>query len=152
MSEIGNIEQQLRDEGFYVSTTVGYSMMPMLRDRRDRVILQAKGEERLKKWDLPLYRYPNGKYVLHRIIDVKDGYYIIRGDNTFVKEKVPEEWILGYVTEFYRKGKHVSADAKVYRFYAAFWQRIYFLRLPLHKARVLASKIKHKLFPKQNQK
>ena len=147
MSEIGNIEQQLRDEGVYVSTTVGYSMMPMLRDRRDRVIIQAKGEKRLKKGDLPLYRYPNGKYVLHRIIGVKDGYYVIRGDNTYVKEKIPEEWILGYVTEFYRKDRHVSADSKGYRLYAAVWQGIYFIRLPLHRARCLASGVKRKLFP-----
>ena len=149
MNEIGNIEQQLRDEGFYVSTTVGYSMMPMLRDRRDRVIIQAKGKERLKKGDLPLYRYPDGKYVLHRIIGVKDGYYVIRGDNTYVKEKIPEEWILGCVTEFYRKDRHVSADDKGYRLYAAVWQGIYFVRMPLHKARYLASRVKRKLFPKK---
>ena len=73
MNGIGNIEQQLRDEGVYVSTTVGYSMWPMLRNRRDRIIVIAKGDQRLKKWDLPLYRYPDGRYVLHRIIAVKDG-------------------------------------------------------------------------------
>ena len=149
MNEIGNIEQQLRDGGVYVSTTVGYSMRPMLRNRRDRIVVVAKGEERLKKWDLPLYRYPDGRYVLHRIIDVKDGYYIIRGDNTFVKEKIPEEWILGYVSEFYRGEKHIFSNQKSYRFYAALWQRLYFLRMPLHKARCLASRIKHKLFSKK---
>ncbi len=149
MNDVGNIEQQLRETGVYVSTTAGYSMWPMLRDRRDRVIIQAKGGERLKKWDLPLYRYPDGRYVLHRIISVRDGYYIIRGDNTFFREKIPEEWILGYVTEFYRKDRHVLSQQTGYRLYASFWQRIYFLRLFLHKARGLASRIKHKLFPKK---
>ena len=85
-----SIETQLAENGFYVSTTVGVSMRPMLRNRRDRIILRPVGEERLCKWDLPLYRRPDGKYVLHRIIGVEDGYYIIRGDNTYAKEKVPE--------------------------------------------------------------
>ena len=149
MNEIGNIEQQLREGGVYVSTTVGYSMKPMLRNRRDRIVVVPKGEERLKKWDLPLYRYPDGRYVLHRVIAVRDGYYVIRGDNTFVKEKIPDEWILGYVSEFYRGERHILTSQRGYRFYAAFWQRIYFLRLPLHKARCLASRVKRKLFPQK---
>ena len=149
MRGIGTIEQQLREEGVYVSTTVGYSMWPMLRNRRDRIIVVAKGEERLKKWDLPLYRYPDDRYVLHRVIAVKDGYYVIRGDNTFVKERIPEEWILGYVSEFYRGEKHIRTTQKSYRFYAALWQGIYFLRMPLHQARCLASRVKRKLFPKK---
>ena len=82
----GNIERQLAEQGFYVSTTVGCSMRPMLRNRRDRVIVLPIGDERLKKYDLPLYRRPDGKYILHRIIGVRDGEYVIRGDNTYAKE------------------------------------------------------------------
>ena len=94
----GNIERQLAEQGFYVSTTVGCSMRPMLRNRRDRVIVLPIGDERLKKYDLPLYRRPDGKYILHRIIGVRDGEYVIRGDNTYAKEYVPDAWVLGYVT------------------------------------------------------
>ena len=144
MSE--SIESQLKNQGFYVSTTVGVSMRPMLRNRRDRVIIKPVGKERLKKWDLPLYRRPDGKYVLHRIIGVRDGYYIIRGDNTYAKEKVPDEWILGVMTEFYRGDRHYTAEQGSYRRYAAFWQTVYPLRYPIHVARVLASRVKRKLF------
>lgn len=149
MSESGqfsNIEEQLLENGTYVSTTVGSSMKPMLRNRRDRIVLVPVGDKSLKKWDLPIYRRPDGKYVLHRIIAVKDDHYVIRGDNTYQKEYVPKEWVLGYVCEFYRGEKHVSADSRAYRFYAALWQRIYFLRLPIHKLWTLAYKIKHKIF------
>lgn len=125
MNSSGNIESQLTEQGFYVSTTVGWSMFPMLRNRRDRVIVLPKGDERLKKYDLPLYRRPDGKYILHRIIGVKDGMYIIRGDNTYVKEHVPESWVLGYVSEFYRNGKHHICSARGYRFYAAVWNLIF---------------------------
>ena len=94
-SSTANIERQLAEQGFYVSTTVGCSMRPMLRNRRDRVIVLPVGEERLKKYDLPLYRRPDGKYILHRIIGVRDGEYIIRGDNTYVREHVRDAWIFG---------------------------------------------------------
>lgn len=146
-----NIAQQLAQNGFYVSTTVGYSMWPMLKNRRDRVILRSLKEgEILKKGDVPLYlREADGKYILHRILKVMDGYYIIRGDNTFALEKVPFDWVKGVMTEFYRKGKQVSAQKKSYRFYASVWQAIYPVRYVLFLIRRGLSKIKHKLFKKK---
>ena len=146
--QYSNIEEQLKANGVYVSTTVGTSMKPMLRNRRDRIVLVAIGEARLKKWDLPRYRRADGKYVLHRIIDVKDDHYVIRGDNTFFKEYVKDEQILGYVTEFYRGKRHVSTDEKGYRRYAAFWQTIYPLRVPFHWVHKLASRMKRFLTKK----
>ena len=139
------IEQQIAENGFYVSTTVGTSMRPMLRNRRDRVIIRPTDGKRLSKWDLPLYKRPDGKYILHRIIGVRDGYYIIRGDNTYAKEKVPDEWIIGVMTEFYRGNRHVLATDRHYRRYAAFWQTIYPLRLPFRWLRRAASFVKHRV-------
>ena len=141
-----SIEAQLREEGFYVSTTVGSSMRPMLRNRRDRVIIKPVGTERLKPMDVPLYRRPDGKYVLHRILEVKADSYIIRGDNTFALENVPNEWVIGVMTEFYRKKKHVAADNKAYLRYARFWHAIYPVRYQLYRIRRFAAKIKHRLF------
>lgn len=144
---VGNIEQQLQREGFYISTTVGYSMWPMLYNRRDRVVVTAKRvDERLRRGDLPLYRLPDGKYVMHRVIGVQKDGYIIRGDNTYVKERVPEAWVLGVVTEFYRKGKHIQALSRAYRCYAAVWQFLYPVRSALFHARRVGSKLKHKIF------
>ena len=87
----------------------------------------------MHKYDLPLYHRPDGKYILHRIIGVKEHAYVIRGDNTYAKEYVPDEWIIGYVSEFYRarrKGgeRHVDTSARGYRFYAAFWNFVYPVR------------------------
>ncbi len=153
MSE--NIEQVLAERGVYVSTTVGTSMRPMLRNRRDRVVILPKTEERLKKYDLPLYRSSDGRYLLHRIIKVEERHYVIRGDNTYRKEYIPEERILGYVTEFYRKGKHVSSDSCSYRAYAAFWNFIYPIRAAIRWCMMLAWKcvrpIVRKFKPKRTQ-
>ncbi len=143
--QYSNIEEQLQTQGVYISTTVGISMRPMLRNRRDRIVLLPIGTERLKKWDLPMYRRDDGKYVLHRIIAVRDGYYVIRGDNTYRKEYVRDSQILGYVSEFYRGNRHIFTHSKSYRIYAAIWQTVYPLRLPLHCAISFARRIKHKL-------
>ena len=144
---IENIETHLREQGFYVSTTVGMSMWPMLKNRRDRIVVRSVEGVTLRKWDLPLYRRPDGKYVLHRILRVEKDHYIIRGDNTYVKEIVPKEWVIGYVTEFYRKERHVKSTSRAYRFYAAFWHTVYPFRRALFLARRLAGKCKRALLP-----
>ena len=48
----------------------GISMLPMLRQGRDSVVL-SPAPERLRKYDIPLYIRENGQYVLHRIIQAK---------------------------------------------------------------------------------
>ena len=140
---VGNIEKQLKEQGFYVSTTVGYSMWPMLKNRRDRVVLRALEEgETLKKGDVPLYIRPHdGKHILHRILKVKEDHYIIRGDNTYSLERVPKTWIVGVLHEFYRKGKHVSVSNKKYHLYATAWQWIYPVRFVCHYVKLFFSKV-----------
>lgn len=147
-----SIEEQLKEKGFYLSTTVGVSMRPLLRAHRDRVIIRPLGDRRLRRGELPLYRLPNGKYVLHRVIAVKQDHYIIRGDNTYLNEKVPDEWVLGVMTEIYRGNRHFTAENKAYRLYAWFWQAIYPLRALLRRAYVFAARVKNKIFPKKEKK
>ncbi len=131
--------RQLRMHGFYVSTTSGFSMWPMLKDRRDRVVIRAvREDETLRPGDVPLYVRPtDGKYILHRVLRVRDTEYIIRGDNTYQKEIVPKECVVGVLQEFYRKGRHISADHPCYRAYAHVWQGIYPIRYFLHSVRLL---------------
>lgn len=120
------ISQVIEQQGFYISTISGISMYPMLRNRKDTVVLSVvKG--RLKKYDLPLY-IANGKYVLHRVIKVKPDGYIIRGDNCVQKENVRDEQIIGVMTEFYRGEKKVSAKNLWYRIYVRVWHVLYPVR------------------------
>ena len=65
-----SLEEERRSGKACVSTTVGDSMEPMLRNRKDTIIIEPV-HGRLKRYDLPLYRRPDGKYVLHRILHVK---------------------------------------------------------------------------------
>ena len=147
------IEERLREDGYYVSTTVGVSMRPMLRNRRDRIVVRAlKAGETLARYDLPLYRCPDGRYLLHRIIGVGEDEYRIRGDNTYVVEHIPKEWILGVVTEFYRGERHWSTDDRRYRRYAAAWNAIYPVRALLRLPRALAGPVYRSLRGKKKKK
>ena len=123
-----HIEDVLEKDGIFVSTTVGKSMYPLLKNRRDTVIITATNGKRLKKYDIPLYRR-GSDYVLHRIVKVLEDSYIILGDNCERKEYgITDEQIIGYVTGMYRREKYVSPDGKLYRAYAKFWYFIYPLR------------------------
>lgn len=76
---MNKIEFVLEKEGYFVSTTSGVSMFPMLRDRKDTVVIYPVNGC-LKKYDVLLYKRENN-YVLHRVVKVLENGYLIRGDN-----------------------------------------------------------------------
>lgn len=110
------IEDVLNEKGVYVGPTVGVSMLPMLKNRRDTIVVKPK-TERLKRLDVALYKRGES-YILHRVLQAVDGGYIIRGDNCYVDENVPENAVIGVLVEFFRKDKHVVCTDKKYIRYA----------------------------------
>lgn len=64
-------EEQIRKHGYLVYRNVGDSMLPILRQGKDLMVISRKPEDRLKKYDVPLYKRDNGQYVLHRILKVR---------------------------------------------------------------------------------
>ena len=98
----------------------GVSMLPMLREGRDSVVLSPK-PDRLQKYDLPLYRRDDGAYVLHRVVRVEQAYTCI-GDNQFVLEPgVRHDQVIGVVTAFTRGERLIPVTAPMYRLYCVFW-------------------------------
>ncbi len=109
------IEEVLSTTGKYVGPTVGISMLPMLKSRRDTIVVHAK-TERLQPLDVALYKRGNA-YVLHRVLRVTDSGYIIRGDNCYYDEIVPESAVIGVLVEFFRKKEHFyCTDEKYLRY------------------------------------
>lgn len=96
-----------------MQTTVGDSMEPMLKNRENIVVLE-KAEGILKKHDLPLYKRPNGQYVLHRIIKVRKNDYIVCGDNRWKTEIIPHEWVIARTMGYYKNGSFISVNDKDY--------------------------------------
>ena len=95
-----NIEQMLAENGFCVTGITGTSMLPMLRQGEDRVLL-LRPTFPLQPDTVALYR-KGQDYVLHRVIEYRDGIYLIRGDNCAADEFVPEQEILGVLSGFWR--------------------------------------------------
>ena len=138
-----SFEDLLLREGRLVYRTKGTSMEPMLRQNRDLVIIEPPVSV-LKKYDVALYRR-GGQYVLHRVIGVEDGVYRIRGDNTFVVERVPFGQVIGVLTSFRRKDRLHTVSERGYRFYVRFWNAIYPLRAVWRKLRTLLVRAAKKL-------
>ncbi len=118
-TELKNAAELLKIQDEVMTRTRGTSMRPLLRQGRDIVVIK-RPEFPLKAGDAPLYRVKSKKeLVLHRILKVrKDGVYIIRGDNLFVKEYVAESQIVGVMKAFYRDGKYCDCEkSRIYKLY-----------------------------------
>ena len=98
----------------------GVSMLPMLRQGRDCVVLSPLPDT-LKKYDLPLYQRDDGKYILHRIVSAADTYTCI-GDNQYTYEPgVRREQMIALVTSFTRDDREISVEDPFYRLYCRLW-------------------------------
>jgi hypothetical protein len=140
-------EEQLAQHGRLVYPNVGDSMMPLLRQKQDLMVIDAKGDKRCRKYDAVLYHHPNGEYVMHRILKVKKGEYILCGDNRWVREHgVKEEWVIGILTAVIRDGKELSASSWKYRLYAHLCVDFYYLKALTMRLRSLGRRAIRKLF------
>ena len=142
------VEHALAVDGYYIARTSGVSMQPLFKTHRDAIVITPPKRE-LRKYDVVLYPYGDGRYVLHRIVGVRDKVYLIRGDNTYTLERVPKERVIGVMTAFNRKGKRYDLTEFSYKFYSRFWNFIYPIRYLLVLTRRVLSKIKHTLFKKR---
>lgn len=95
-----NIEQMLSENGMCVTGITGVSMLPMLRQGEDRVLL-VHPTFPLQLDTVALYKREQD-YVLHRVIQCENGRYIFRGDNCVAEEVVTQEQILGVLSGFWR--------------------------------------------------
>lgn len=111
---------------------MGTSMLPMLRQGRDSVLLSPL-PEKLRKYDLPLYQRDDGKFIMHRIVKVGKTYTCV-GDNQFELEQgVRHDQMIALVTVLYRDGREIKMNDLGYRIYCVlrhysrpirhFWRR-----------------------------
>ena len=139
-----SLRKELERSGQIIQTTVGDSMQPMLYNRKSAVVIK-KTDGILKKYDLPLYQRPDGKYVLHRILKVRKNDYIICGDNRWKRETVPHDWVIGCTTGYYKDKKLISVDDKKYQTYVHLWCRFFIIRAAILWIKDLPSRIRYKI-------
>lgn len=132
-------EEALETEGRIVAINSGKSMLPLLREKRDIMVIDKKGAERCKKYDAVLYK-SGGRYILHRVIKVRENDYVIVGDNCRVPEYgIKDENILGILTAVVRDGKkELKCDSFILRLYAHIWCDFFPVRAALIRLREIA--------------
>ena len=144
--EIPSIRDSLDRNGFIMSEVKGVSMLPTLRQCRDKVIIEVPKND-LQKGDMVLYVRFDGAYVLHRIIEVRADEYLIRGDNTYIIEYVPKKNIVGIVTHIIRNDTMIDTNNPAYSNYLFILDKLYPLRKKLWQLRkIISFTIHHDLF------
>lgn len=108
-------------------TVTGYSMMPMLHQYRDAVLLKPI-DGALRPGDIALYKRDNGKYILHRVIRLTREGYLFCGDNQAVLEPVRHDQLIALVDSYTKKGKHRQLNEMGYRLYCFVWVRLFCIR------------------------
>ena len=147
-SDLNSVYEALKENSETSVLTSGASMRPMLRQHRDIVVIERVCGE-LKKGDVVAYPGANNTYTLHRIVKIKNGALIIRGDNNYFTEThVKKEDIVGILKEFYRDGKYINCKtSKGYKLYTKYIILSYPFRYFWKKIlRPFLSKIKHLIF------
>ncbi len=141
---MSTFEEQLEQHGNLVFPNKGVSMMPLLRQDRDLMVIEKKGAERCKKYDAVLFKRGDS-YVMHRILEVREDGYMIAGDNCAVLEFVRDDQILGVMTAVVRDGKTIPVTDPAYLRYVHLWCDHFPLRASLIKARQKLGGWKRKL-------
>jgi len=111
---ISGLEYTLETKGFVVTNIKGSSMLPLLKESIDQVMIEQNKDIYL--YDVVLFRSKD-KLVIHRIIKQKKDYYYITGDNQYKLEKVHKNQILGVATNFIKDGITIDRTNKEYQKY-----------------------------------
>lgn len=142
------IEKELSEKGSFAACAVGESMRPMLRGGMDMVVI-APIIQRARKYDVILFKDKSSRYVLHRVVKIKDGGYVTRGDNTYFTEEVDEESVIGILTQYNKNGKTHAVSSFSSRLYARCRVFFYPVRKLWRGARSRLRSLLRKIFKKR---
>lgn len=112
----------LNDKGFFLYTSKGKSMLPLIKEGRDVLVIK-KYKGNVRKWDIVLVKRPSGRYLLHRIIKIhKNGTYTLCGDNNIISDVgIKDSDIIGILVAIITNGKKNNLTSLMYKLYVLFW-------------------------------
>ena len=120
-----SFEEILERDGKLVYTNVGDSMLPLIRQGRDHLVIKPNSG-RLRTNDIPLFRRESGQYVLHRVMKVRADDYVMCGDNRWNLERgVTDSQIVGILASIIRDGKEIPLSCLSVRLYSIIWYILY---------------------------
>ena len=138
------IREKLGNGGTVQIPITGTSMLPLLVQGRDSVILSPADETKIN--DIIFYKRDDGHFVLHRVIGKDEKGYILCGDNQWVKEYgITDKHIIGVVTELICDGVNKKTDDADYIKYCNRLAKTMPIRKPLVKISSKIRAIKRKM-------
>lgn len=116
------IKEVLAKDGVFRIYPKGTSMLPLIRQKKDSVVLTAP-KFPLSKGDIIFYQRKNGQFVLHRIVKKSVDSYVCCGDNQVQLEPgIDESMIIAVVEAVYREDKRIEKGNVLYKLYLFIWQ------------------------------
>ena len=139
--EYVSVLKEMVEQGHEVSMTVaGTSMEPFLVHNRDKIYFK-KPDGTIKKGDMVFYRRETGAYVMHRVIKVKKQQYYMAGDHqTFLEGPIKKKQIFAKIVSVERDGEWLTENDKLWKFYAVWWRRLFWIRKVVGKLKRIIGK------------
>ena len=139
--EYVSVLKDMVEQGMEVSMTVaGTSMEPFLVHNRDKIYFR-KPEGTIKKGDMVFYQRETGAYVMHRVMKVKKQQYYTAGDHqTFLEGPIGKKQIFAKVVSVEKDGVWMTEEDKLWKFYAVWWRRLFWVRKVVNKLKRIIGK------------
>ncbi len=107
----------------------GNSMLPMIRDGKDEVILEKPNKQSFHKGCLLLVQLKDERFVLHRVKEIDGTHLILQGDgNLSIVESCTKDNVIAEATTVFRNGKAIKKGSIRWNLYRYLWPRNRFLR------------------------
>ena len=148
--DVATIETALAENGSVLEVPIGNSMKPMLKDRRDAIVISRLTREP-KRGDVILFTSASGECVLHRVIRTKPDGYLTRGDNcTRDDGVVPREKVIGILSGYYKGERFIDCEKSArYKLYVVCSRASYLPRRAYRAVRSALSKLKNNTWGSQ---
>ena len=116
------VERRINDGQSVTIPVKGFSMRPMMRSEKDKVILTAHSDNDIKQKAVMLFRH-NGHHIMHRIIAIDGNDITFAGDGNYrIREQATKDDIVALVTTIIRpSGRTISLDSRKCRLYSIMW-------------------------------
>lgn len=120
---INELSEILKADKNVPLNVTGNSMLPFLKENRDKVIL-TKFASPAKKGDILLLKRPDGSYILHRATKVIDNKIWLTGDFQSVTEgPFDDSLVIAKVIKVRRNNKWYNKNSHLWQFYSKIWIR-----------------------------
>ena len=139
-----DFRELLDRDGTLVYKNRGDSMLPLIREGRDLLIIE-KIRAPLRKYDIPLYQRDSGEYVLHRILQIRPDGYVLCGDNRWKREYgISDRNMVGVLRSVVRDGREISLNSRRFRLYTHLWCDLFPIRAAILIVGSLPGKIRRR--------